>query len=150
MPLTVEGTDVQWYQAKPQWDFGNTVGYSHGSPIYVTDLERTLLDVLRFPERTGGALELLRVWKLAATRLRLDTLIEYVLRFGQTLLRQRVGFILEELGLDHPVLQEWARGSVRGSSAKLIANLDFCPTFSDRWNLSINVPDTALSELHDD
>lgn len=121
-----------------------------GNPIYVTDLERTLLDILRFPDRSGGAMEVLRMWKRTATRIRLDVLVDYVKRFDQTLLRQRVGFILEKLRLTHPVLQDWATNSVRGSSAKLIANLDFSATFSERWNLSINVQDTILSELHDD
>ena len=149
-PGAIDDTPIQWYQTKAEWDFGHVVGYMQGNPIYVTDLERTLVDILRFAERSGGALEVLRMWKRAATRLRLDVLIDYVTRFDQTLLRQRVGFILERLHLTHPVLHEWANNSVRGSSAKLVANLDFSPTHSDRWNLSINVPDTILAELHDD
>ena len=149
-PEAVDGTQIQWSQTKAEWDFGHVVGYVQGNPIYVTDLERTLLDILRFPDRSGGAIEVLRMWKRAASRLRLEVLIDYVGRFNQTLLRQRVGFILEQLQLTHPILQEWASNSVRGSSAKLIANFDFSPTYSERWNLSINVPDTILSELKDD
>ncbi len=82
--------------------------------------------------------------------LTVDVLIDYVERFGQTLLRQRVGFILDRLDVTHPILEEWAGRSVRGSSAKLIAKLDFSPTFSERWNLSINVPGSVLSELDED
>jgi predicted transcriptional regulator of viral defense system len=149
MPQVIDGTPIQWSQTKAEWDFGHVVGYVQGNPIYVTDLERTLLDVLRFPDRSGGAMEILRMWKRAAPRLRLEILIDYVKRFDQTLLRQRVGFLLEHLQLTHPILQEWAKTSVRGSSARLIANFDFSPTFSERWNLSINVPDTIISELHD-
>jgi predicted transcriptional regulator of viral defense system len=150
LPGVIDGTPILWSQTKAEWDFGHVVGYVQANPIYITDLERTLLDVLRFPDRSGGAMEVLRMWKRAATRLRLDILIDYVGRFDQTLLRQRVGFILEQLQLTHPILQDWASNSVRGSSAKLIANLDFSRTFSERWNLSINVQDTVLSELHDD
>jgi predicted transcriptional regulator of viral defense system len=90
------------------------------------------------------------MWKRAASRLRLDVLIDYTTRFSQTLLRQRVGFLLEQMQLTHPILQDWAKSSVRGSSAKLIANLAFSPVYSERWNLSINAPETALSELKDD
>lgn len=150
LPRVINGTAILWSQTKAEWDFGHLVGYVQGNPIYVTDLERTLLDILRFPDRSGGAMEVLRMWKRTATRIRLDVLVDYVKRFDQTLLRQRVGFILEKLRLTHPVLQDWATNSVRGSSAKLIANLDFSATFSERWNLSINVQDTILSELHDD
>lgn len=149
MPEAIDGTPVLWSQTKPEWDFGYVVGYVQGSPIYVTDLERTLLDGLRFPDRSGGPMEALRMWKRAASRLRLDVLIDYTKRFDQTLLRQRVGFLLEHLRLTHPILQDWAKNSVRGSSAKLIANLDFSSDYSERWNLSINVPNSILSELND-
>jgi predicted transcriptional regulator of viral defense system len=149
-PAAIDGTQILWSHTKAEWDFGHVVGYVQGSPIYITDLERTLLDILRFPDRSGGAIEVLRMWKHAAPRLRLNVLIDYTERFNQMLLRQRVGFILEHLQLSHPILQDWAKNSIRGSSAKLIANLDFSPTHSERWNLSINVPDTILSELHDD
>jgi predicted transcriptional regulator of viral defense system len=150
MPDSIDGTPIQWSQTKAEWDFGHIVGYVQGSPIYVTDLERTLLDIIRFPDRSGGAAEVLRMWKRAAARLRLDRLIDYAGRFDQTLLRQRVGFILEQLQLTAPILQDWANNSVRGSSAKLIANADFSPRYSQRWNLSINVPDATIAELHDD
>lgn len=148
-PETIDGTPIQWSQTKPDWDFGYVVGYVQGSPIYVTDLERTLLDILRFPDRSGGAMEVLRMWKRAVPRLRLHALIDYTKRFNQTLLRQRVGFLLEHVQLTHPILEDWAKNSVRGSSAKLIANLDFSPVHSERWNLSINVADTILSELRE-
>lgn len=148
-PDSIAKVPIHWHKSKPQWDFGDAVGYSQGCPIYITNLERTLLDALRFPGRCGGVAEVLRIWRRALPSLAMDVLIDYVGRFGQTLLRQRVGFILEKLGVTHPILQEWASKSVRGSSAKLFATLDFSPTFSERWNLSINVPDTVLSELNE-
>jgi predicted transcriptional regulator of viral defense system len=149
VPLAIGGTPVQWSGTKSDWDFGHMVGHVQGNPIYVTSLERTMLDVLRFPDRSGGALEVLRIWKRAISGTKLDVLIDYANRFNQTLLRQRTGFLLEQLGVEHPVLDDWAKNSVRGSSARLIASREFSPTFSERWNLSINVPDSFLAELHD-
>ena len=149
-PDYINGVPIFWHKAKSQWDFGHTMGYSQGCPIYITDRERTLLDALRFPDRCGGVTEVLRMWRRGLPSLNLDVLIDYTGRFDQTLLRQRVGFILETVGITHSVLQEWADKSVRGSSAKLFANLDFSPTFSERWNLSINVPDAVLCELNED
>jgi len=146
-----QSVKINWHGAKPEWDFGGITGFAQGYPIYITDLERTLLDALRFPDRCGGVTEVLRIWRRAKPAIRLDVLIDYVRRFDQTLLRQRVGFLLEKLGLDDdPALQEWAGKSVRGSSAKLFASLEFSPTFSERWSLSINVSDATLSELSED
>jgi len=149
-PDSIGGVQIHWHKSKPEWDFGHTLGDSQGCPIYITDPERTLLDALRFPGRCGGVTEVLRIWRRALPSLTLDVLVDYVRRFDQTLLRQRVGFIIERLGVTHSILQEWASKSVRGGSAKLFANLDFSPTYSERWNLSINVPDTVLSELNED
>ena len=150
VPRTIGGTPVQWSGTKSDWDFGHMVGHVQGNPIYVTSLERTMLDVLRFPDRSGGALEVLRIWKRAISGANLGLLVDYANRFNQTLLRQRTGFLLEQLGVEHPVLDDWAKNSVRGSSARLIASREFSPTFSERWNLSINVPDSFLAELRDD
>ena len=149
-PNSIHGEQIHWHKAKTEWDFGHTLGHVQGYPIYITDVERTLLDALRFPHRCGGATEVLRIWRRAIDNLNLDTLIDYVEQFKQTLLRQRVGFILERLGEPHPKFDEWAANSVRGSSAKLFANLEFSPDYSKRWNLSINAPDAILSEQSED
>ena len=149
-PKTIRGKPILWHKSKKEWDFGHTLGFSQGYPIYVTDLERTLLDAIRFPERCGGITEVFRIWRRAVDSLRVDVLVNYVEQFSQALLRQRVGFILEEIGITPPILEEWANKSVRGSSAKLIANSDFAPTFSERWKLSINVPESILSELKEE
>ena len=42
---------IHWITTKPEWDFGITIGYLQGIPISVTDIERTLLDALRFPRQ---------------------------------------------------------------------------------------------------
>ncbi len=148
-PKSVGDTRIIWSKTKNAWDFGDTIGYAQGCPFYVTDLERTLLDAVRFPEKTGGIREVLRIWKRAADLLDIDRLVDYVDRFNQALLRQRVGFLLERLRLTHPVLDHWAEKSVRGSSAKLVATNEFSPQHSQRWMLSLNVPDSVLGELDD-
>lgn len=149
IPGQVGGTSVVWSGTKREWDFGHMIGYVQGCSFYVTDVERTILDSLRSPKKTGGIREVLRIWRRASEAWNTDKLVDYVNRFDQALLRQRVGFLLEQLGCSLPILDDWARKSVRGSSAKLAADGDFCPDHSERWNLSINVPASVLSELVD-
>ena len=146
-PPSIGNRSVIWTQTKPEWDFGDMIGYAHGLPIYITDLEKTLVDSLRFPEKCGGLARIFTGWGKAADVMDLDRLIEYVERIGQSLLRQRTGFVLERLVKSHSRLDEWASRSVRGSSAKLAANKTFSSTYSERWNLSINVPESLLALL---
>lgn len=148
-PKSINNLPVSWHSAKQEWDFGHEVGYLKGSPVYVTDLERTLIDITRFPQRAGGPGEVLRSWAKAKSRFDKESLIRYTVRFGQSLLKQRVGFILECMHESHATLDEWATSSVRGSSARLFGKLDFSSSYSTRWNLSINFPIEILQETHD-
>jgi predicted transcriptional regulator of viral defense system len=149
-PKRVGTISVQWFLTKGEWDFGHSVNYSQGLPIYVTDVERSLLDALRAPEEAGGIALVLRAWRQAKTILDLDRLVRYTERFGQSILRQRVGFLLETLGLTHRRLNTWKENLLRGSSVKLVAAADFSPTFSPAWNLSLNVPSAVLAELQEE
>jgi predicted transcriptional regulator of viral defense system len=149
MPIKVNDRLIHWITTKREWEFGTTIGYLQGNPVYVTDAERTLLDALRFPGKCGGALEVFRVWRQAADNLKIKIIIEYVEIFNQALLRQRVGFILETMGFSDPVFDQWASKSIRGSSARLLADREFSSQYSERWNLSLNVPESMLAELRD-
>jgi len=94
LPQKVVGTSVDWTRSAGQRDFGHTMATFAGLPIYVTDLERTLLDAIRLPDKAGGIMNALRVWRSAKDRLSLDTLIQYVERFESGVLFQRAGFVL--------------------------------------------------------
>lgn len=148
-PTSIGNRRVYWTRTKSDWDFGHMIGQVEGTPVYLTDLERTLLDCLRWPDRCGGVLTVFRAWRRAAENLNLDRFVEYVDRMDQAILRQRAGFLVEQLGFTHPRVDDWMRRAVRGSSAKLVANRDFASRFSERWNLSLNVPTSVLSELAD-
>ncbi len=148
-PRVVGSRSVVWTHTKDEWNFGHMIGYIASSPAYVTDLERTLIDTLRFPEKCGGVLHVFRAWKRANDSLQIDRLLNYVELLNQTLLRQRVGYVLESLGREHSRLESWVAKAVRGSSAKLLATEAFSSVYSERWALSLNAPPSVLSELRD-
>ncbi|MFO0850334.1 MAG: hypothetical protein U0871_17510 [Gemmataceae bacterium] len=147
-PKFVGEVPVRWYTTKGEWDFGWEVGYSQGQPVYVTDAERTLIDILRAPAEVGGAVLVFRAWRQAGPALRVGRLVEYVDRFDQPVLRQRVGYLLGQLGHDHPRMAEWRAKLQRGGSLRLIASEPYAREYSPEWNLSLNVPPAVLAELH--
>jgi predicted transcriptional regulator of viral defense system len=146
MPARILNRPVTWRQVKPERFFGLGVNAPRGYPVRVTTPERTLLDALQAPELSGGMENVLRAWALARDTLDLDVLIHFVDRFDIALLRQRAGFILEELGLSHPRMGEWQGMARRGGSSKLLASAPYAPHYSERWNLSLNAP---IAALHD-
>jgi predicted transcriptional regulator of viral defense system len=143
-PRRVRDTAVNWTEIQEKWEFGVTVGYSLGVPIYVTDVERTLLDALRMPEKCGGIAKVLQAW-VNADSMDVSRLIDYTDRFDVQNLRQRVGYLLETLDRVHPRLEAWRDRLQRGGSVKLVASEPYSDTYSPEWNLSLNVPRSVLA-----
>jgi predicted transcriptional regulator of viral defense system len=145
-PARILNRRVHWMRTTTDRYFGTEQYRPHGFPIRATTPERTLLDGLQQPELCGGVENVLRAWVLARDILDLDALTGYVDRLDIQVLRQRVGFILDELGLTHPTIERWRIHTNRGGSSKLLASAPYAPTFSESWDLSINVPVDVLRE----
>jgi len=139
-PALVLGRLVHWMSIKPEWFFGFAAYQPRGYPIRVTTPERTLLDGLQAPELSGGIENVLRAWASARDMIDLDRLVSYVDRFDIGILRQRAGFVLDELGLVHPGIDEWRHRANRGGSSRLVGAAPYAPRFSEPWNLSLNGP----------
>ena len=145
-PAKILGTSVEWLRTKPDRFFGFEEFEPIGFPVRYTVLERTLIDGLQNPELTGGIGNVLRAWVIARDRIDLDVLVSQTERFGIAVLRQRVGYILDQLDLGHPNLDVWQRAAKRGGSSRLVGSLPFAPVFDERWSLSLNAPVDALTD----
>jgi len=146
-PVTINDREIRWHQLRGDDMPGVSVGFIDGLPVYVTELERTLIDALRFPDSCGGLTRVFEAWRHATDRLDVNRLVQHASAFNMKLIYQRMGFVLEEVGIDHPSLDEWAYNASRGSSAKLVASREFSSTYSERWCLSINVTPSELDTL---
>lgn len=138
---------VTWRRDSSGQALGIVPIYVAGVAVYVTDLERTLLDGLRSPDLCGGVANVFAAWRRAAPRLRVDRLLQYVQSVDGPLLRQRVGYLLEAVGVRHATIESWRQRLQRGGSLRLLANRPYSPAFSERWNLSLNAPPELLALL---
>jgi predicted transcriptional regulator of viral defense system len=145
-PPTLLGRRITWTRIKPERFFGFATYQPHGYLVRVTTPERTLIEGLQDPDLCGGIANVLRAWVLARDTLDLEALVHHVDRFRVGVLRQRVGYILEELGFTHPAVEAWQRQARRGGSSRLVGSAPFASTFSERWNLSLNGPITVLRD----
>ena len=78
--------------------FGHETRYARGTPLCMTDLERTLLDGLLMPRRCGGTPSVLEAFPQAVSRLDAPRFLDYIDRLGIRTLAQRAGAILSTLG----------------------------------------------------
>jgi predicted transcriptional regulator of viral defense system len=148
-PRRVRETEVTWTLTKGEWNFGVEVGFSLGAPIYVTDVERTLLDALREPDKSGGISKVFHAWR-RAENVDVARLVDYTDRFENQVLRQRVGFLLQAMNLPNPRKDQWRRHLLRGGSARLVPGEGYAEVHSADWNLSLNVPESVLAILGGD
>jgi predicted transcriptional regulator of viral defense system len=137
---------VQWITVTPQHYFGIHEYRPFGFGVRATNPERTLIDSLHKPELSGGMNNVLKSWAIARETVDINAIIQYVDRLDINVLRQRVGFVLEELKIQHPALDEWSKRAHRGGSSKLVAAAPYSETYSERWSLSLNAPVSALSD----
>lgn len=140
------GRPVEWVGTKPERFFGFADYQPLGYPLRYTTPERTVVDGLRQPDLCGGITNVLRAWTIARDTIDLEVLVYQVERYDVAVLRQRVGYVLDQVGLSHPKVERWRSSAHRGGSSKLVGSEPFAATFDDRWNLSINAPVDILRE----
>jgi predicted transcriptional regulator of viral defense system len=145
-PSRILNQRVEWIRVPVAHYFGMRNYQPHGYPVRVTTPERTLIDGLQDPTRCGGFENVLRAWSRMRDRLDIDTLVKVIEQFNIAVLRQRVGFILDQLGIVDPAVETWRTKAKRGGSSRLLSAAPYAPTYSERWNLSINAPISALHE----
>lgn len=145
-PETVLRTPVRWTTVDSVRLYGFLEYQPHGTRIRVTTPERTLVDALQSPEISGGIANVLRAWAIGAPMVNLDSLTEQVERYDIQVLRQRAGFVLDRLGLQHRALDLWQQKAHRGGSSRLVGSKPFASSFDERWNLSINASTTTLED----
>lgn len=109
------------------------------SPVRVTEIGETFLDMLEQSERCGGMSHVLEVFgKHAATYL--PQIVSRIDRAEKKLTKVRAGYILtEKLGLTNDIAESWKKFAQRGGSQRLDPKAPYKPTFSKDWMLSLNV-----------
>lgn len=146
-PDTIHGRSVDWILVKPERFFGFAEYQPLGYPLRYTTPERTLIDGLLHPDLCGGIVNVLNAWRLAQDIIDLDTLLASVERFDADVLRRRVGYVLDQLGIAHPMADRWRANARRGKVSCLVASSSsFAATYDERWNLSLNAPVGILHE----
>ncbi len=107
------GTSYRFIQFKPERYFGVGREWINDAPVWITDLERTLLDALAMPQYCGGFAEALHAFQLGLVNLDIDRIVDYALRLdGAT--AKRLGWVLERNGVDSPHLDALAAVPVKG------------------------------------
>jgi len=109
---TVFGVQYQFVTVAKKKIYGHSKEWRKGTPVLITDREKTLLDCADDVGRAGGIEELCKAVKAAAGQISWPRLDEYANRFPNRSVMKRLGFLFETLVTGLPsealkVLEAW-------------------------------------------
>jgi predicted transcriptional regulator of viral defense system len=128
--------------------FGTTEVWRGRTRVTVSDPSRTLVDVLDDPRLGGGirtVADVLREYMSSIHRDD-DRVIEYGDRLANHAVFKRLGYLLEELGIDADALVAACRSRRSAGLVALDPSVKARGRILRRWGLRINVPLGALAE----
>lgn len=142
IPQTYEGKDREtiingvyyhFLSTKKEHFFGLQKVWYGEAEVYVTNLERTLLDGITRPKYCGGFAEVLEAFAAAQGMLDVDKLAGYARLFGDSAER-RLGWVLDYIGIQNPLAKRDLRGYI-----KLNASGGNKGKFNKKWGVRENI-----------
>ncbi len=103
--------------------------------VVVSDRERTLVDLIYFPEPIGGLKKAFEILKEEVKGRKIDTkkLIKYALKFPDTSTVKRIGFVLEKAGLNEKQLKPLLKIAKRTSLINLYPSRSRKGRINRKW-----------------
>jgi predicted transcriptional regulator of viral defense system len=108
--------------------------------VIVSDKERTLVDLIYAPQPVGGLKRAFEIFKEQIESKRIDTnkLIKYALKFPNVATRKRIGFVLEQAGLDEKELKPLLKSIKKTSLVTLYPSKSRKGRINKKWMIIEN------------
>lgn len=105
--LLVKGIPFQFIYHNEAHFFGNKKMWIDSfNKVYCSDLEKTIIDCLFKPQYAGGITEIARAIHKSKDKIDYSKLLDYVKRFQSQAVIKRLGFLLELLEIENPVIDK--------------------------------------------
>lgn len=108
-PSTFNVKDVpfQFIYHNPDHYFGvKKIWIDNFHKVKCSDLEKTFVDCLFKPDYAGGIVEIARAIYISKDKIQFDKLLEYVKQFNSQAVIKRLGFLLEALDVNQPIIND--------------------------------------------
>jgi predicted transcriptional regulator of viral defense system len=116
--------------------------------VQCSDLEKTIIDCLFKPDYAGGIVEIARAIYISKDSIQYEKLLEYTKRFNSQAVIKRLGFLLEILGISHPIIQKLQQMKT-ASYVVLDTELPKTGKRISRWRIQQNLEtDTITSAIY--
>lgn len=142
------GTEFRFIRCKPEHLFGVVESWVNKQDrVMVSDLERTVLDGLKAPEYCGGITEVAKALWMRRDAIDAKKLVKYAVRLDVTTVINRLGHLMEVLGLGSQTDVKPLRERLTSTYVLLDPLLPAEGKFLARWRLRLNVSDEEIKAL---
>lgn len=106
--------------------------------VLCSDLEKTFIDCLYKPEYAGGIIEIAKALYMAKDKINYNRLLEYALKFDVQAVIKRLGYLLELLSIETPIVDK-LRETRTDSIALLDTEVPKEGKIMTKWSILQNV-----------
>jgi predicted transcriptional regulator of viral defense system len=143
--INVTGTEFKFVTVKENAIFGFKKSWVDKSEmIYVSDLEKTVIDGLKIPLYCGGILEVAKGLWMKRSDVNPLRLLDYAKKTNSGAVFRRLGFVLELLKINCPevisILQEELTAEYQLLDPSLLKE----GKYNSRWKLRLNISEDEL------
>ena len=147
LPQNIMGTDFHFVLCKKNHLFGyNNFWIEKSEKIFVSDIEKTILDGLKMPQYCGGIIEVAKAMWIKRNDLNIDKILNYARRLNVGAVYRRLGFLLEVFAINHRGVES-LRKKISNTYQLLDPTLPKEGKHNSKWRLQINVSKDELTEI---
>jgi predicted transcriptional regulator of viral defense system len=143
--LTIQGTEFRFVRCKTKDLFGITeIWIDKNEKVFVSDLERTLLDGLRQPAYCGGFSEAAKGFSIKHQAIDPQKLIDYAVRLDVGAVIRRLGYLMELYQIGSRIHWQFLQTKLTSTYQLLDPELPAEGSYIARWRLRLNIPQEEL------
>ena len=137
---TICGIPFKLIKISPKRMYGLEDIKNSGSQITVSDRERTLVDLIYFPDPVGGLKKAFEILEQQARSGKTDIkkLIKYAVSFPTVSIRKRIGFILDKSNIPEKILAPLQKSIKNTSLITLYGSKSRKGTIDNKWKVIID------------
>jgi len=115
--------------------------------VRFSDLEKTIIDCLAYPKHCGGITEIAKGIWIVKNKIDYIKLCNYVDKYNKNAVAKRIGYVLEILGIDQPVVKKRLKKYIKDRYDLFDPTLPKRILNKNNWRLIDNVGQKAILNL---
>jgi len=149
-PRTILGTEFRFVRCKPNDLFGITLMWvDKQEQVFVSDLERTLLDGLKQPAYCGGFSEVAKAFSMKSHLINPQKIVDYALKLNVGAVNRRLGYLMELYNIGLHTHLAFLKTTVTSTYQLLDPDLPAQGHFIAKWRLRLNIPPEELLQIRE-